>query len=121
MAVSQDAKTVYVTGSAGGFPYSVFTVAYQATGAVKWATRYKDPYGDGHAFGSQIVTGPGGNAVYVVGTASSKSGHNDITDARVSRGDRQGAVAGTLRRARRGIPDRRNSRWPDGDRHRRAD
>jgi hypothetical protein len=79
VAVSQDAKTVYVTGCAGGFPYSVFTVAYQATGAAKWATRYKDAYGDGHAFGSQIVAGPGGNAVYVVGTASSKSGHNDIT------------------------------------------
>jgi outer membrane protein assembly factor BamB len=77
VAVSPDGKTVYITGS-GGPPYSVLTVAYQATGTVKWATRYKDPYADGIAGGSQIVAGPGGNAVYVVGSASNKSRHYDI-------------------------------------------
>src|SRR5262249_61205393 len=54
-------------------PWSVLTVAYQATGTLKWATRYKNPYG--HAAGSQIVAGPGGNAGYVVGAAQNSAGH----------------------------------------------
>ena len=73
-AVSPDGTTVYVTGDSVG---SVLTVAYQATGNLEWATLYKNPYAGGAA-GSQIVAGPGGNAVYVVGTASNKSGHSDI-------------------------------------------
>ncbi len=73
-AVSPDGTTVYVTGDSVG---SVLTVAYQATGNLEWATLYKNPYAGGAA-GSQIEAGPGGNAVYVVGTASNKSAHSDI-------------------------------------------
>jgi len=69
VAVSPDGKTVYVTGSA-------LTLAYQATGTLKWAAWYHNPYGQ--AAGSQIVAGPGGNAVYVVGAAQNTAGHWDI-------------------------------------------
>ena len=55
VAVSPDGKTVYATGSAGS---CALTVAYGAAGTLKWAARYKDPYG--FAAGSQIVAGPGG-------------------------------------------------------------
>jgi len=75
VAVSPDGKTVYATGSGGS---SVLTVAYQATGTVKWAARYKNPYADVYDAGTQIVAGPGGNIVYVVGRAANKSGHHDI-------------------------------------------
>jgi len=74
VAVSPDGKTVYVTGAAS--PWSALTLAYQATGILKWAARYKNP--SGHAAGSQIVAGPGGNAVYVVGAAQNTAGHWDI-------------------------------------------
>ena len=73
VAVSPDGKTVYATGSAGS---CALTVAYGAAGALKWAARYKDPYG--FAAGSQIVAGPGGGAVYVAGTAANKNGHFDV-------------------------------------------
>jgi len=73
VAVSPDGKTVYATGSAGS---CALTVAYRASGTVKWAARYKDPYG--LAAGSQIVAGPGGGAVYVAGTAANKNGHFDV-------------------------------------------
>jgi len=71
-SVSPDGKTVYVTGSGGS---SVLTVAYQATGTVKWATRYNNPYGG--AGGGEVVLGPGGSNLYIVGAASNKSGHFD--------------------------------------------
>ncbi len=83
VAVSPDGKTVYATGSDGSY---ALTVAYQATpspsptrppGTLTWATRYKDPYG-GFAYGSHIVAGPGGGAVYVAGSAANKSGHIDL-------------------------------------------
>jgi DNA-binding beta-propeller fold protein YncE len=73
VAVSPDGKTVYATGSAGS---CALTVAYGAAGTLKWAARYKDPYG--FAAGSQIVAGPGGGAVYVAGTAANKNGHFDV-------------------------------------------
>jgi DNA-binding beta-propeller fold protein YncE len=73
VAVSPDGKTVYATGSAGS---SALTVAYGAAGTLKWAARYKDPYG--FAAGSQIVAGPGGGAVYVAGKAANKNGHFDV-------------------------------------------
>ena len=73
VAVSPDGKTVYATGSAGP---SALTVAYGAAGTLKWATRYKDPYG--FAAGSQIVAGPGGGAVYVADKAANKNGHFDV-------------------------------------------
>jgi len=73
VAVSRDGKTVYATGSAGS---SALTVAYGAAGTLKWAARYKDPYG--FAAGSHIVAGPGGAAVYVAGTAANKNGHFDV-------------------------------------------
>ncbi len=75
VAVSPDGKTVYATGSAGSAS-SVLTVAYGAAGTLKWATRYNNPYAGGAA-GGQIVAGPGGTAVYVVGTAVNKYGHYD--------------------------------------------
>ena len=73
VAVSPDGKTVYATGSAGS---SALTVAYGAAGTLKWAARYKDPYG--FAAGSQIVAAPGGGAVYVAGTAANINGHFDV-------------------------------------------
>jgi len=73
VAVSPDGKTVYATGSAGS---SALTVAYGAAGTLKWAARYKDPYG--FAAGSQIVAGPGGGAVYIAGKAANKDGHFDV-------------------------------------------
>ena len=73
VAVSPDGKTVYATGSAGS---SALTVAYGAAGTLKWAARYKDPYG--FAAGSQIVAGPGGGAVYIAGKAANKNGHYDV-------------------------------------------
>ena len=72
IAVSLDGKTVYVTGSDS----SALTVAYQAAGNLKWAARYNNPYAGGAA-ASQIVTGAGGAAVYVVGRAANKHGHYD--------------------------------------------
>jgi PQQ-like domain len=74
VAISPDGKTVYATGSVGSY---ALTVGYHASGTVKWATRYTNPYGGGAA-GNQIVTGPGGSAVYVAGAATNKSGHGDI-------------------------------------------
>jgi DNA-binding beta-propeller fold protein YncE len=73
VAVSPDGKTVYATGVAGS---AALTVAYGAAGTLKWATRYKDPYG--FAAGSQIVAAPGGGAVYVAGKAANKNGHFDV-------------------------------------------
>jgi DNA-binding beta-propeller fold protein YncE len=73
VVVSPDGKSVYATGSGGS---SVLTVAYHATGALKWATRYNNPYAGGAA-GGQIVAGPGGAAVYVVGPAANQDGHYD--------------------------------------------
>jgi sugar lactone lactonase YvrE len=73
VAVSPDGKTVYATGLGGS---SVLTVAFGATGTLKWATRYSNPY-PGGAAGGQIVAGPGGTAVYVVGAAANKYGHYD--------------------------------------------
>jgi len=73
VAVSPDGKTVYATGSAGS---AALTVAYGASGTLKWAARYKDPYG--FAAGSQIVAGPGGGVVYVAGTAANINGHFDV-------------------------------------------
>ena len=73
VAVSPDGKTVYATGVAGS---TALTVAYGAAGTLKWATRYKDPYG--FAAGSQVVAGPGGGAVYVTGKAANKNGHFDV-------------------------------------------
>jgi hypothetical protein len=75
VAVSPDGKTVYATGSVG-YLSSVLTVAYGAAGTLKWATRYNNPYAGGAA-GGQIVAGPGGTAVYIVGTAANKNGHYD--------------------------------------------
>ncbi len=77
-SVSPDGKTDYVTGSVyvtGSGGSSVLTVAYQATGTVKWATRYNNPYGG--AGGGEVVLGPGGSNLYIVGAASNKSGHFD--------------------------------------------
>jgi DNA-binding beta-propeller fold protein YncE len=71
VAVSPDGKTVYATGGAGS---DALTVAYRAAGTLKWAARYKSPSA-GFAEGAQIVTGPGGGAVYVGGRASNASGH----------------------------------------------
>ncbi len=73
IAVSLDGKTVYATGLGGS---SVLTVAYHATGTLRWATRYNNAYAGGAA-GGQIVAGPGGTAVYVIGTAANKYGHYD--------------------------------------------
>ena len=73
VGVSPDGKTVYATGVAGS---AALTVAYGAAGTLKWATRYKDPYG--FAAGSQIVAGPGGGAVYVAGEAANINGHFDV-------------------------------------------
>jgi DNA-binding beta-propeller fold protein YncE len=73
IAVSPDGKTVYATGLGRS---SVVTVAYHDTGTLKWATRYNNPYAGGAA-GGQIVAGPGGTAVYVIGTAANKYGHYD--------------------------------------------
>ena len=85
VAVSADGKTVYVTGSGvrevestGSTGESVLTVAYTATGTMKWATRYKNPYADVYDAGTQVLAGPGGNIVYVVGRAANKSGQHDI-------------------------------------------
>jgi DNA-binding beta-propeller fold protein YncE len=75
VAVSPASKTVYVTGSGGS---SVLTVAYTSTGTMKWATRYKNPYAGLYDAGTQVVAGPGGNIVYVVGRAANKSGHYEI-------------------------------------------
>ncbi|MDR2987685.1 MAG: hypothetical protein LBV34_22895, partial [Nocardiopsaceae bacterium] len=73
VAVSPDGKTVYATGSAGSF---AITVAYGASGTLKWAARYKDPYGA--AAGLQVIAGPGGGAIYVTGTAANNNGHFDV-------------------------------------------
>ena len=83
VAVSPDGKTVYVTGSgvrdvkSTGSSESVLTVACTATGTMKWAARYKNPNADVHDARTQVVAGPSGNIVYVVGRAANKSGHHD--------------------------------------------
>jgi 6-phosphogluconolactonase (cycloisomerase 2 family) len=74
VTVSPDGKTVYATGS--GTPSAV-TVAYQAAGTLQWADQYKAPYA-GSSAGLQVVAGPGGSAVYVVGKAPNQSGNLDI-------------------------------------------
>jgi DNA-binding beta-propeller fold protein YncE len=76
VAVSPSGKSVYATGAVGS-QYSALTVAYDATGTLKWASRYKNPYAGGVA-GEQIVTGAGADAVYIVGRATNRSGHSDI-------------------------------------------
>src|SRR5215470_10407655 len=82
VAVSPDGSTVYVSGEAGALvpsSYSLLVLAYRATGALKWATRYANRYTGGTyaggAFGGPIVLGPGGRDLYVAGTVSSKYGH----------------------------------------------
>src|SRR5215470_15104396 len=83
VAVSPDGSTVYVSGEAGALvpsSYSLLVLAYRATGALKWATRYANRYTGGTyaggAFGGPIVLGPGGRDLYVAGTVSSKYGHH---------------------------------------------
>jgi DNA-binding beta-propeller fold protein YncE len=72
VAVSPDGRTVYATGAAGS---DALTVAYRASGTVKWATRYKNPFGA--ASGDQVVAAPGGGVVYVVGRELDEAGHVD--------------------------------------------
>jgi len=84
VAVSPDGSTVYVAADAGALlpsSFSLLLLAYRATTrTLKWATRYMNRYSGGNhaggAFGGPIVPGPGGGAVYVAGTVSSKAGHH---------------------------------------------
>lgn len=80
VAVSPDSTTVYATGADGSYfegSASALTIAYRADGTLKWAVRYQNPYA-GIAYGSRIVAGPSGGAVYVVGGDSNKYGHIDL-------------------------------------------
>ena len=83
IAVSPDGSTVYVDGDAGALlpsSFSLILLAYQATGTLKWATRYSNRYTGGAyaggAFGGRIVLGPAGKDLYVAGAVSSKYGHH---------------------------------------------
>jgi hypothetical protein len=84
-ALSPDGKTLYVAGYGGvaGGASSALTIAYQSDGTVKWVAQYKNPFvgatTKGQASAAQLVVGPGGTTIYVVGEASNKSGHFDIT------------------------------------------
>jgi DNA-binding beta-propeller fold protein YncE len=72
LAVSPGGGTVYVTGpsqAAKNRP-DYTTVAYHAaTGAQRWARRYRGPVGLG-GFPYSVAAGPGGRTVYVTGSAN---------------------------------------------------
>jgi DNA-binding beta-propeller fold protein YncE len=83
VAVSPDGSAVYVAGEAGALEpgsYQLLLLAYQASGTLRWATRYANRYTGGKyaggAFAGPIVLGPGGNDLYVAGSVSSKYGHH---------------------------------------------
>jgi DNA-binding beta-propeller fold protein YncE len=69
--VSQDGRTVFVTGGASGWGtgYDYGTVAYAAaTGRQLWASHYAGPV-DGGGGGAAIAVSPDGHAVFVTGTS----------------------------------------------------
>jgi len=72
LAVAPDGGTVYVTGPSQATKHSTdyATVAYSAaTGAQRWARRYRGPTGLGGTPYS-VAAGPGGRTVYVTGSAN---------------------------------------------------
>lgn len=83
VAVSPNAKLVFVTGySNGRYSQDWATIAYKAsTGAGVWLKRYNDPDNMGDA-ATAIAVSPGGRTVYVTGYRTGKiSGQDYLTVA----------------------------------------